>query len=280
MRRIALLLAPLLLVAGCAERGADRDGDGEISSEEAAEEAGSVRMQPGEWETTAQLTEFDMEGMPAEAGAAMREQMGQPQTTSSCITPEQASNPQGDMFAADENDECTYREFSMSGGRLLLDATCQPEGMEGSMTLHMEGSYTPTSYALTMNMTSDTPSGPMRMSGSVEGRRVGDCEPEEDAAAPAPQRSRPENGRRAGSSVPNFDTNRYCAMIGETAGGSYQIEATCREQEMLARSRASRSSIPSRVVNYCRTIGETAGGSYQIYITCVEQELGAASSMR
>lgn len=172
--------APIALLAACSGGGADADGDGEISSEEAAAEAGNVTMQPGEWETTVQLTEFDVEDMPPEARATMQEQMGQPQTSSSCITPEQASNPQGSMFAADENEDCTYNEFDMSGGALLIDATCQPEGMEGSMTMHMEGRYTPTSYSLTMNMTTEAgPGGPMRMAGTVEGSRTGVCEVDE-----------------------------------------------------------------------------------------------------
>ncbi|MBC7986664.1 MAG: DUF3617 domain-containing protein [Sphingomonadaceae bacterium] len=182
LRLSPLALAPLALLAACSDGGADRDGDGEISSEEVAAEAGRVTMRPGEWEVTARLTEFDAEGMPPEARAMMDEQMGEPQVTSSCVTPEQARNPQGNMFSGEDGENCTYSEFSMSGGQLLIDGSCQSEGMEGSMTLHMEGTYTPTSYALDSTIAIEggagSEGGPLRISGRVEGRRTGECEPD------------------------------------------------------------------------------------------------------
>lgn len=178
-------IAPLALLAACSG-GADADGDGEVSSNEAAAEAGNVNIQPGEWEMTAQLTEFDVEGITPEERDRVTREMGQPTTSSTCVTPEQAANPQGGMFTADESDECTYSEFDMSGGRLLIDASCQGEGMPGAMTLHMEGAYTRTSYNLTTTMSLDggPTGGPVRMSGTVAGRRTGECtaEPTTDEA--------------------------------------------------------------------------------------------------
>ena len=78
----------------------------------------------------------------------------------------------------------------------------------------------------------------------------------------------------------SFDISAYCRSIADTAGGSYQIELTCREMERDAKSRINRKQVPDRIMRYCRRIGETAGGSYQIMLTCIIQELNARSQMR
>lgn len=169
--------APLAIAACSSEGGnADADGDGEISQEEAAAEAANVRIEPGEWEVTTQLTEIDAPGMPEAAQEMMREQMGRTTTYNHCITPEQAADPEAQMFGGDDQQNCTYSEFDMSGGNMLIEASCQPEGMQGEMTMRMEGAYSPSEYDMTMRMTtSGTPMGDMTMSGQTTGRRVGEC---------------------------------------------------------------------------------------------------------
>lgn len=170
-----LLVPPLAMLAACSS-GADADGDGEITTAEAAAEAENVNIQPGEWETVSQLTEFEAAGMSPEERDMMSQLMGQPTTQTACITPEQAADPQGSLFTADEGDDCTFSRFDMSGGNVLIDGTCQGEGMPGTMTLHMEGRYTAASYNLTTSMSVDGgPEAGLRMSGTVEGRRIGDC---------------------------------------------------------------------------------------------------------
>ncbi|MGP1352681.1 MAG: DUF3617 domain-containing protein [Parasphingopyxis sp.] len=176
---LVAVAAPVALLGACSSGGdADADGDGEISSEEAQAEMenADVSITPGQWEATVQLTEFDMPDMPEEMRGMMQEQMGQAQTSTSCITEEEAANPEANMFG-DENDDCTYTDFDMSGGTILIAGTCQAEGMPGGMTMRMEGSYTETSYDMTMNMDMDTgPMGPMTMAGQVSGRYLGpDC---------------------------------------------------------------------------------------------------------
>ena len=171
------MTAPLALAVACSSNGADTDGDGEISGEEAAAEmeGAAANITPGQWEATVQLTEFDMPDMPEEMRGMMQEQMGQARTSTSCITPEEAAAPEANMFG--EDDDCTYSEFDMSGGTILIAGSCQSEGMPGAMTMRMEGSYTPTTYDMTMNMTMDSgPMGPMTMAGEVSGRFLGpDC---------------------------------------------------------------------------------------------------------
>jgi len=76
-----------------------------------------------------------------------------------------------------------------------------------------------------------------------------------------------------------FDTNAYCSKVSDSIGGSYQIEMACRQQEKIAESALSRTSIPARVESYCRKVAESIGGSYQIMDACVSQELSAKSKL-
>ena len=115
-----------------------------------------MSITPGQWEMTMQFTEFDMPGLPEEARGMMEQQMGQQRTITSCVTPEEAANPERGFFE-NENDDCSYTDFSVGNGRILIAGTCSPgDGMEG--TMRMEGTYTPTSYDMTMNM--DMQAGP------------------------------------------------------------------------------------------------------------------------
>lgn len=175
LKTLLAFAAPIALLGACSSGGADADGDGEITGEEvqAEMESAAISITPGQWETTVQLTEFDMPQMPEEARGMMQQQMGRARANTSCITPEEAANPEANTFG-DNNDDCTYTDFTMSGGTILIAGSCQAQGMPGAMTMRMEGSYTPTSYDMTMNMNMDAgPAGPMSMAGQVTGRFVG-----------------------------------------------------------------------------------------------------------
>jgi Protein of unknown function (DUF3617) len=179
LKTLIAFTAPIAMLGACSSGGgADTDGDGEITSEEAQAEVESagISITPGQWEATVQLTEFDMPQMPEEARNMMQQQMGRAQTNTSCITPEEAANPEANMFG-DNNDNCTYTDFTMSGGTILIAGSCQGPGMPGATTMRMEGSYTPTSYDMVMNMSMESgPAGPMSMAGQVTGRFIGpDC---------------------------------------------------------------------------------------------------------
>jgi hypothetical protein len=75
------------------------------------------------------------------------------------------------------------------------------------------------------------------------------------------------------------DIKAYCQSVANIAGGSYQIEETCRQEEMTAREELQKMTIPQRIKNYCEKVGSAAGGSYQIMETCVEQETNAKNRM-
>ena len=83
---------------------------------------------------------------------------------------------------------------------------------------------------------------------------------------------------RAASSFPIFDIDSYCRELGDMAGGSNEIELTCRHQEEAARDWARDHDTSQRTAKYCRGVAETAN-SYEIFKTCVEQEEDAGSHL-
>ena len=146
---------------------------------------GPEHIQAGEWEMRMKLTDFDAPGAPAQMVAASRAQLNQEQTTRSCITPEQASNPLRDVRTAmtqmPAGANCTTEEDRFAGGVIRLRLTCRPtNGQQGQATVAMDGSFSETTLqaTMTMNAQGTDPSGAqrsLRVNSEVRGIRVGDC---------------------------------------------------------------------------------------------------------
>jgi hypothetical protein len=133
-------------------------------------------IQPGQWETTTQFSTIEAPGMPEAALTAMRAQANQAQTNSSCITPQQAANPVGDLMNPQNGaGNCTFTDSTFSGGVISVHGSCPAGPGGGQMRMSWEGSYT----ATTMQgaFTTEFQGGPqsMRMIGTMSGRRTGEC---------------------------------------------------------------------------------------------------------
>lgn len=166
MRQLVFLAPSVALLFGCSGGGAG---------------GGAVSLQPGQWEQTIQFTTIDIPGAPPEAAQMMRALMSQPQTRSSCMTPEKAANP-GGAFGGPEGNEaegCQFEPNGFAGGRINVRGTCN-HPTRGSLTMTMTGSYTSTTMegqvSQQMQAPPNTP-GPqsIRLEGRVTGRRTGDC---------------------------------------------------------------------------------------------------------
>lgn len=141
---------------------------------------GGVALQPGMWETTVQFTTIDMPGAPPGAAEAMRAMMGQPQTRSNCMTPEQAANPTG-TIASPEGAEagCQFEQNGFANGTINVRGTCT-NPTRGNLQMTMTGNYTATTMEATLNQTMTAPPntpGPqsIRLEGRMTARRTGDC---------------------------------------------------------------------------------------------------------
>lgn len=179
MKRMAGIGAVALMVAGCGgTTSADADGDGEITAEEVADITSAavenIRPQAGQYRSTTQLLEVDLPGAPQEVVAMMQSRMSG-QQTEYCLTQEEVDKGFEEMARRSQQGDCSYDRFEISGGAMEAEMSCStPDGGVTRMT--MEGTGTPTSSDMMMNITGSIPGmGDAKMVMNVKSERIGDC---------------------------------------------------------------------------------------------------------
>lgn len=180
MRRTILMLAGLTVGLGaCNDKPGDKAGNiaaaDAMSKAEVKAQVDKVQMRPGQWEGRFTVQDIDLSSMPG-APAGLKEQMKSAMNQTSlkyCVTPEQAANPGGEMFAGQENKNCTYGGFEAKGGAVKGQVSCKAEG--GTMNAAMSGSYAPEHYMMNMDMKMEGgPQGSaMAMTARSEGKWIG-----------------------------------------------------------------------------------------------------------
>jgi hypothetical protein len=164
--------AGALALAACSP-AAEEEGRNMTADEVAAELAG-VQIRPGEWESNAEVVEVSAPGMPPQYVEQMK---GARPAARHCITPEQAQRPDANFLAAQQRSDCTYRDFSMRGGRMRGTMVCSGGEEGGQMEMAMEGQYGPESYDMTMQMAGQGMGEGQQFTMRIRttGRRLGDC---------------------------------------------------------------------------------------------------------
>ncbi|WP_373487246.1 DUF3617 domain-containing protein [Blastomonas sp.] len=182
LQTVSILALPLLAFAACSGGGADTDGDGKISKDELAAEAASIKFRPGEWENKIEIVDvkFDESKLPPEAkgmtGAIVKQMIGQVNTSKNCLTKEDAEKPGADFLAGADNEECDYKKFSLSGGKIDADISCKGKQAGEQGDIKMTGDYTATSYNMEMSMNMQSPgAGNMTINAKNSAKRIGDC---------------------------------------------------------------------------------------------------------
>jgi hypothetical protein len=139
-------------------------GFGAISTLADAQSAPSG-LAPGKWEEklTMQITKT--------AGQAT-EKPPQISTEANCYTDQDVADPKR-MFLAGAETDCTLSNFSMSGGRIGMSATCS-FAPDVTMSGNFQGNYTSTSYGLRGVMSSQG-ANPTEVTASMSARRVDVC---------------------------------------------------------------------------------------------------------
>ena len=172
MRKFAFVMVTIL--AACS--------GGEEKVEKKAEAAAG--LEPGLWEITSEVTDMKM----ADQGApALPMKAGMKTTIRSCVTPEQAKEPQAAVFGATSGD-CKYDSFYMSRGRLSTSMSCSQAGTTGKVMINVDGTYTGTSFETTSQLATYLPgSGDMKVSSKASGRRVADTCPADATGTEGPQ---------------------------------------------------------------------------------------------
>jgi len=146
----------------------------ETSANEVAETLRSVRVAPGLSETTREIVDARGPDLPR---AVQDRMMARRHNVRHCITPEQAARPEGGFLAAQGGNDCIYRDFTMTEGRMSGTMTCGNGDLPGTMTTQMEGNYGTEAYDMRMSMeASGMPEGAdIRVEARVRGRRLGPC---------------------------------------------------------------------------------------------------------
>lgn len=124
-------------------------------------------IQPGKWENRMELVDVTMPGAPPEIAAAMKRR---PTIVTTCVTPKLAAL--GPQSAMNVDKKCRFLRYSVRGGRFESELLCTQPG--GTMRVTSQGSYTPTSYAVTGTSVM-TGRSRMTMTSRTSGRRLGPC---------------------------------------------------------------------------------------------------------
>lgn len=169
--------ATVALAVGLAGCGSSDTVEAENESVESVAEKvanSDIKPNPGKWESKMTLEKMEMPGMPKEMQGMMQQQLGKVTTTSNCLTPEQVNKPDGDFFKPGEASGCTYKTFSMGGGKIDAVMTCEEGAMTQNMT--MNGTYSAESYTMNVSAEGKMEGQPMAMAMKIESKRIGECD--------------------------------------------------------------------------------------------------------
>lgn len=133
----------------------------------------TAAIQPGEWRSTTQMADIQLPAeIPAQIANMVRDQMSKAITTTQCITQEDIDQSPEQMFQQ-SGGQCRYSTFEMDNGIINSVAVCDVEG--NSMTMTMRGTYTDTTFTMSMNMQGDAGMGQTTMTYNTSGERLGNC---------------------------------------------------------------------------------------------------------
>jgi hypothetical protein len=178
MKMQLILGAAVLALAACGSSGGGKSGEsGNGSAASTAAAGGSsgsgASLEPGEWEMKMEVVNVKAEGLPAGMAEGMKSQAGNVSRT--CMTPEDAKGPKGDIFAGDKSGSCKSEGFKWEGGRIQGKTTCPGQGGTGETVMTMNGTYAARNIDMTMNTRTDLMGKPMEMEMRVSGKRIGEC---------------------------------------------------------------------------------------------------------
>lgn len=178
MKYAVLLIACALPLAGCGKPDVEAKNASTAEVAEKVRQADAdVRMKPGKWAMTAVIEKIEMPGMTPEMAAAFSSSTGKETKFESCLTQAEANRPAGEFFGGDKNGDCTYENFTMSGGKIDAKANCKIGAMQ--QTIAMNGEFGEEAFNLRQTVETDGPpgsTGKMKAVVRIDSKRVGDCD--------------------------------------------------------------------------------------------------------
>lgn len=180
MKRFALFV-PLVLAAcnSSPTVTAENASVAEVAEKVAAARGNAAFISPGRWEATMTVQDISMPGLPPEATAQMKAQMGKSQQIISCLTKADVEKPSEGFFAGGEDKSCRYDRFTMAGGK--IDASMSCKRGDATQTMTMTGTYSPDNYDMAMSSTASGAGAPgaMTMKMAMSAKRAGECRGDE-----------------------------------------------------------------------------------------------------
>ncbi len=174
---LCTVAAGALALAGCNKQDSIEAKDESAESVAAKIAKSNLMPKAGRWESTLSIENMEFPDMPPETQELMREHMKTSRTSFTCLTPEEAAKPDAEFFQQDSG--CTYDNFSMAGGKIAADMTCNHDG--GVQQINLSGTYGEESYTMNVSSTGKVGNGmPMSMAMSLASRRVGECDGTEE----------------------------------------------------------------------------------------------------
>lgn len=169
MRHVLLVTAAALTVSACNQDSVSLTNATPEQVAKATQNE-SLKMKAGQWETTVEMLETEMPGVPKEVAAAMRKSAVQ--THSYCVTPEEADKPGSGLFTGDSKSKCTVEKFTLAGGKIDQTIACAGADGKPAMRMTTSGSYSADTVTATADMDMG---GVMRMKAKISSRRTGEC---------------------------------------------------------------------------------------------------------
>lgn len=174
--RPTLIAATVLLPLAACNSSPTVTAQNASVAEVTAKAQAANRIEPGKWRTTVALATIELPGMPPAIADRVKARMAANanRERDTCVTPEMANKPPGEMLGAADN--CRYETFKMGGGTLDAVMVCKGGGGPGEMRMTVSGDYGGARYDLATDMTMTMPGGGMKMKARVKGERVGACD--------------------------------------------------------------------------------------------------------
>lgn len=169
-----LLLSTALALAACGKSSDTAKTPQQVKTEAARLD----RPEPGQYRTTIKIVDVSIPGMDPARAARMKTMFGDTgKTVEFCLTKADADKGYEEMNKRAAQGDCSYDQFSASGGKLDAKLTCKT-GRGMTMTHQMHGTFSPTGSDMKMTSDASMPGLPgqgMHIEAEVKNERIGDC---------------------------------------------------------------------------------------------------------
>ena len=168
----------LLLINGCADNSADKDGNGVIDSKERPAEMNYdafIPMKAGLWETKFVFDDINVPTLRQAQKQQIMDKVSKSTSSQSCLTDAEAKKPAADFFVGNGAEKCVYEAFDVSGQNVRMKLSCGMDSI-GRVDTVLTGVMGKTEFNYDSKVEVRLPIvGKVAMQGKANGKYLGDC---------------------------------------------------------------------------------------------------------